>query len=207
VAEVGLSLVIDEARPDADPITLFSAWLAAAEATELNDPNAMALSTTDADGFPDARMVLLKRFDRDGFVFFTNTASSKGQQLAATMRAALLFHWKSLRRQVRIRGPVQFVATEEADEYFASRPRISRLSAWASRQSQPLLERRILDDAIAELNDRYETEIPRPVHWTGYRVVPYQIEFWEDRPFRLHHRVLFTKDHAGIEWASGLLYP
>jgi pyridoxamine 5'-phosphate oxidase len=208
VAESGLSTAIDEAGPEVDPITLFGAWLAKAEAAEINDPNAMALATSDSGGFPDVRIVLLKDFDQSGFVFYTNTGSSKGHQLAATKRAAAVLHWKSLRRQVRIRGPVEFVTADEANEYFSSRPRISRLSAWASRQSRPLPDRQVLDEAIAELDRAYSSDdVPRPAHWTGYRIVPHHIEFWREMPFRLHHRVLYTREHTCADWSSSLLYP
>ncbi len=190
----------------ADPIALFAAWFAEAMAAEPGDPNAMALATLATDGAPDVRMVLLKGFDAAGFVFYTNAGSTKGGQLAARPAAALAFHWKSLRRQVRVRGAVEPVPAEEADHYFAGRARGSRVGAWASRQSQPLASRGELEAAVAAAEARFAAgDIPRPPHWQGYRVGPASIEFWQERPFRLHDRVRFTRDLAG--WTRQRLYP
>jgi pyridoxamine 5'-phosphate oxidase len=190
----------------ADPISLFAAWLKAAEESEPADPNAMALATVDPAGMPNVRMVLLKGHGEDGFVFYTNLESSKGMEIAATPKAALCFHWKSLNRQVRVRGPVTPVLATEADAYFASRPRSSRIGAWASSQSRPLESRFALEKAVATYTARYAIgEIPRPPHWSGFRLSPVEIEFWQSGTFRLHHRVRFTRDHGG--WAKVMLYP
>ena len=189
-----------------DPIRLFSEWLAEAEALEPNDPNAMALATVDSRGQPSVRMVLLKGHDADGFVFFTNRQSRKADDLAANPRAGLLFHWKSLRRQVRVEGAVAPVDDAAADAYFATRGRISRLGAWASDQSRPLESRERLEARLAEVTARFgDGDVPRPPHWSGYRVAPERIEFWEDGAHRLHNRRLFVREGAG--WAVGLLYP
>jgi pyridoxamine 5'-phosphate oxidase len=190
----------------ADPILLFADWLAAAETSEPNDPNAMALATVDGEGLPDVRMVLLKGHDANGFVFFTNFESAKGHQLLANPKAALCFHWKSLARQVRVRGPVTEVAADEADGYFASRARGSRIGAWASRQSRPLESRFALEKAVAAFTAKYAIgEIPRPPYWSGFRLAPVEIEFWQAGTFRLHDRVRFTK--AGDGWEKTRLYP
>jgi pyridoxamine 5'-phosphate oxidase len=189
----------------AEPESLFAAWLREAEAAEPNDPNAMALATVDGDGLPDVRMVLLKGFDARGFVFYTNTTSAKGRELAAQPRAALLFHWKSLRRQVRVRGSVTGVTSAEADAYFATRSRGSQLGAWASRQSQPLESRAVLEKAAADAAAKYPGEVPRPPYWLGYRIVPVEIEFWQDGAFRLHDRVLFRREGGG--WKKTRLNP
>ena len=190
-----------------EPFALFAEWLSDAEKSEPNDPNAMALATVDGDGLPDVRMVLLKGFDARGFVFYTNFGSAKGQEILGTMKAALCFHWKSLRRQVRVRGPVETVTDAEADEYYASRPRGSRIGAWASKQSRPLESRFALEKAVAEYTARHAVgDIPRPPHWSGFRIRPRQIEFWHDRPFRLHDRVVFTPDGGG-GWDKARLYP
>ena len=191
----------------AEPYRLFAAWLKDATASELNDPNAVALATVDTDGLPDVRMVLLKGFDEQGFVFYTNFESAKGREILATMKAAMCFHWKSLRRQVRVRGPVEIVTDAEADAYFASRPRGSRIGAWASKQSRPLESRFALEKAVAEYTARHAIgEIPRPAHWSGFRIRPSQIEFWHDRPFRLHDRIVFTANDKG-DWDKDRLYP
>lgn len=191
-----------------DPFALWETWFAEARDSEPNDPNAMALSTVDRDGLPDVRMVLLKGADRDGFVFYTNTESAKGAELAANPKAAVVFHWKSLRRQVRVRGPVERVSDAEADAYFQSRPRDSRIGAWASQQSRPLESRFALEKAVASYATRFAIgEVPRPPHWTGFRIRPVYMEFWQDRPFRLHDRLVFRRlDHAG-DWERSRLYP
>ncbi len=190
----------------AEPIGLIIDWLADARAHEPNDPNAMALSTVDAEGAPDSRMVLLKDVDARGLTFYSNTESAKGLQLAGNPRVALLFHWKTLRRQVRVRGTVQPVSAEEADAYFASRARESRIGAWASDQSRPLPDRGMLEAAVARETARFEsTEPPRPPHWTGWRVVPRSVEFWRDRPYRLHDRLRF--DRSGDGWTTTRLQP
>lgn len=191
----------------AEPFRLFAAWLQDATASEPNDPTAVALATVDTDGLPDVRMVLLKGFDEQGFVFYTNFESAKGREILATMKAAMCFHWKSLRRQVRVRGPVEIVTDAEADAYFASRSRGSRIGAWASKQSRPLESRFALEKAVAEYTARHAIgEIPRPSHWSGFRIVPSQIEFWHDRPFRLHDRIVFTRNVEG-GWDKDRLYP
>jgi pyridoxamine 5'-phosphate oxidase len=189
-----------------EPIRLFGQWLADAEKSELNDPSATALATVDADGLPNVRMVLLKGFDELGFVFYTNFESAKGTEILASMKAAMCFHWKSLRRQVRLRGQVEIVTEDEADAYFESRPRGSRIGAWASKQSRPLESRFALEKAVAEYTARHAVgSIPRPEHWSGFRIVPSQMEFWHDRPFRLHDRVRFDRDGDG--WRKVRLYP
>jgi len=189
-----------------DPIVLFSAWLEEAKAGEVNDPTGMALATVDPSGLPDVRMVLLKGHDARGFVFYTNFDSAKGRELIATPKAALLFHWKSLRRQVRVRGPVSEVTPAEADAYFASRPRDSRIGAWASDQSRPLEGRFALEKRVAEYALKFGLgEIPRPPHWSGFRVTPTEIEFWKDGAFRLHDRILYRR--TGDGWETMRLYP
>ena len=190
-----------------DPIALFQDWLAAARKAEPNDPNAMALATVDDAGLPDVRMVLLKDVDTAGFVFFTNLESAKGLQLRANPRAALLFHWKSLRRQVRVRGQVSPVSADEADAYFATRARESQIGAWASEQSRPLEGRFALEKRIAEAGLKFGLNAPpRPPHWSGFRVAPAQMEFWRDKPFRLHDRIRFDRDASGA-WRRSQLYP
>lgn len=190
-----------------DPHALFDTWFAEAKAAEPNDPDAMALATADEVGNPSVRMVLLKGHDARGFVFYTNIESNKGRELAENPHAALLFHWKSLRRQVRIEGHVETVSAAEADTYFATRSRASQLGAWASRQSRPLDSRAKFEAEYKAAHERFDgVDVPRPPHWSGFRVVPLTIEFWQDRPHRLHERRLFLAQEGG-EWAESLLYP
>jgi pyridoxamine 5'-phosphate oxidase len=189
-----------------DPFAQFDTWFAEAAATEPNDPNAMTLATSTADGTPSARIVLLKGHDPRGFVFYTNTLSRKGGELAANPRAALLFHWKTRQRQIRIEGAIEPVTDAEADAYYATRPRISRLGAWASLQSQVLPTRAVLEQRLADAEREFPGEtIPRPPHWSGYRVLPARIEFWQAAEFRLHDRTVFTR--AGSGWSVGKLFP
>jgi pyridoxamine 5'-phosphate oxidase len=196
-----------------EPFALFQSWLGEAEAHEPNDPNALALATVDAEGMPNVRMVLLKGLDdpghpQRGFVFYTNLESAKGTELLGSRKAALVFHWKSLRRQVRVRGLVSVVSEAEADAYFATRPRGSRLGAWASQQSRPLESRFALEKAMALVTAKYPLgDIPRPPHWSGFRVTPLEIEFWHDRPFRLHERIVFRRGTVDEGWTKRRLYP
>jgi pyridoxamine 5'-phosphate oxidase len=193
----------------AEPAALFESWLAEATKSEPNDPNAMALATVDADGLPNVRMVLLKGVDVRGFVFYTNTESQKGTELTGQGKAAVVFHWKSLRRQVRVRGPIEQVSAAEADDYFNSRARASRIGAWASQQSRPLESRFALEKAVALYTAKHAIgEVPRPPHWTGFRILPTSIEFWKDGAFRLHDRVVFRRDQPTGPWTSKQrLYP
>ncbi|MEM6848802.1 MAG: pyridoxamine 5'-phosphate oxidase [Pseudomonadota bacterium] len=190
-----------------DPFDLFEEWFAAAVAAEINDPNAMVLATTDAEGLPNARTVLLKGRDSRGFVFYTNLESAKGRELAAHNKAALLFHWKSVRRQVRIRGPVTPVSNEEADAYFASRPRGSQIGAWSSDQSQPAANRAALEARVAEREAEFPGDVPRPPHWSGLRVTPLAIEFWQDGQYRLHDRFAYTRPDVDGAWVVQRLFP
>ena len=191
-----------------EPLRLFAAWLTEATASEPRDPNAMTLATVDADGSPNARMVLLKGADERGFVFYTNMDSQKGQELGANPKAALVFYWKSSNRQVRIRGPVEPVTDAEADAYFASRPKQAQIGAWASKQSSPLESRLAFEKAVAIYAAKYAIgEVPRPPNWAGYRIVPIAIEFWQERPFRLHDRIVFNRDDLGAAWTKTRLYP
>lgn len=189
-----------------DPLMLFDEWLADAHESEPNDPNAVALATADKAGNPSVRMVLLKGYGPEGFVFYTNEQSAKAKDLEENPRAALLFHWKSLRRQVRIEGGVEPMPDEDSDAYFATRSRDSQLGAWASDQSRPLESRGVFEARYEKLKRKFEgQDVPRPPHWGGYRVIPERIEFWTDRPHRLHERIVYTRD--GDSWTEGLLYP
>jgi pyridoxamine 5'-phosphate oxidase len=191
-----------------DPLRLFSAWLEGATGSEPRDPTAMTLATVDADGMPNARMVLLKGVDERGFVFYTNLDSKKGRELDARPAAALVFHWKSVNRQVRVRGPVQRVSDAEADAYFATRAKQAQIGAWASKQSAPLESRLAFEKAVARYAAKYAIgAVPRPPHWSGYRIVPLSIEFWQDRPFRLHDRIAFTRPQPDAPWSKSRLYP
>jgi pyridoxamine 5'-phosphate oxidase len=195
-------------QPSADPFSLLTEWLADARRTEINDPNAMTLATIGLDGAPDARIVLLKGQDPRGLVFYTNYESRKGEELSADPRAILVFHWKSLQRQVRVEGQVERVTPEEADTYFASRPRLSKVGAWASDQSRPLAERAELERRLAEAEARFPGDaVPRPPHWSGFRLIPHRFEFWREMPYRLHDRLVFTRGGAGEAWSTGRLFP
>jgi pyridoxamine 5'-phosphate oxidase len=194
--------------PRTDPFVLFQEWLKEAEGAEPNDPNAMALATADADGAPDVRMVLLKGVDERGFVFYSNADSIKGAELAANPRAALNFHWKALRKAVRVQGTAARVSDAEADAYFATRPKDSQIGAWASPQSRPMEGRFIFEKAIAEYAVKYAlTKVPRPPYWTGWRITPLRIEFWRDRPFRLHDRLVYTRAASDAAWRTERLFP
>ena len=191
-----------------EPFALFAAWLEQASASEPRDPTAMTLATVDAEGMPNARMVLLKGADERGFVFYTNRASQKGLELDATGKAALVFHWKSVNKQVRVRGLAEPVSDAEADAYFATRPKQAQIGAWASQQSQPLESRLAFEKAVALYAAKYAiATVPRPPYWSGYRIVPLVVEFWQDRPFRLHDRIEFRRDSAGTPWRKTRLYP
>jgi len=191
-----------------EPLRLFAAWLENATASEPRDPTAMTLATVDADGLPNARMVLLKGADERGFVFYTNMDSQKGRELAAHPAAALVFHWKSTNRQVRVRGPVEPVSEAEADTYFATRPKQAQIGAWASKQSSPLESRLAFEKAVALYAAKYAIgAVPRPPNWSGFRIVPLTIEFWQERPFRLHDRIEFKRAEPGSPWSKTRLYP
>ncbi len=201
-------LISGDFTESADPLALFEAWFAEAKTAEPNDPEAMSLATVDASGLPDVRVVLMKEADERGFVFYTNEQSAKGAELASNPKAALVMHWKSIRRQVRVRGFVERVSAAEADSYFASRSRPSQIGAWASDQSRPLDKRETFEARVAEVEKRFDgKEVARPSHWGGYRIIPVQIEFWMDRPYRLHDRVKFTRDAPGGAWKKTRLYP
>ena len=201
------TFLLDFDHPPADPFPLFNRWFGDAEAHEINDPNAMSLATVDEAGLPNVRVVLLKGHDTRGFVFYTNLESQKGQEIEAHAQAALNFHWKSLRRQIRLRGHLEAVSDQEADDYYHSRPRQSQLGAWASEQSRPVENRVALEHAFKEIENKYKNEeiIPRPPHWSGRRLVPSVIEFWEDGAHRLHNRVRYQRD--GSAWTVQRLYP
>lgn len=206
------SYEVSEQAPDfsnaEEPLALFNQWFEDARARELNDPNAMALATVDESGLPNVRMVLLKDFSSQGFTFYTNFESAKGQELLAGGKAAICFHWKSLRRQVRLRGGVAQVSNEEADAYFETRARGSRIGAWASQQSRPLEGRFALEKAVAYFAAKYAIgSVPRPDYWSGFRLTPIEIEFWHDRPFRLHDRIVFRRPDASSPWTKTRLFP
>lgn len=204
-----MSVTENDFTESPEPFKLFHVWLQDAIKSEVNDPNATAVATVDKTGMPDVRMVLLKGFDEAGFVFYTNFESQKGQEILGSMKAALCFHWKSLRRQVRIRGIVEVVSNEEADAYYNSRARGSRIGAWASKQSRPLESRFALEKAVTKYAAKFAIgSIPRPPYWSGFRIRPLSIEFWHDRPFRLHDRIVFTREAPDdINWTKTRLYP
>jgi pyridoxamine 5'-phosphate oxidase len=206
--QTGGPLDEDGITPRPDPFDLFHSWMTEAETSEPNDANAMALATADATGAPNVRMVLLKGVDANGFVFYSNAQSIKGGELAANASVALNFHWKTLRRAVRVQGVVDQVSDAEADAYFASRPRDSRIGAWASPQSQPMEGRWVFEKRIAEYALKFGIgAVPRPPHWTGWRITPSRIEFWRDRPFRLHDRLVYARDNAAAPWRTERLFP
>jgi pyridoxamine 5'-phosphate oxidase len=194
--------------PGDDPFILFKSWMTEAEASEPNDPNAMALATADADGVPNVRMVLLKGVDANGFVFYSNAGSIKGGELAQNSHAAINFHWKSLRKAVRVQGTVAQVSDAEADAYFATRPKDSQIGAWASPQSRPMEGRFVFEKALAEYGVKYAlSKVPRPPYWTGWRITPLRIEFWRDRAFRLHDRLVYRRDDPRGAWRTERLFP
>ena len=191
-----------------DPLALFLSWMKEAESAEPSDPNAMALATADADGIPNVRMVLLKGVDANGFVFYSNAQSVKGEELAANPHAAINFHWKSLGKAVRAQGPVTQVTDAEADAYFASRPKDSQIGAWASPQSRAMAGRFVFEKRLAEYGVKYGlTKVPRPPYWTGWRIAPLRIEFWRARPFRLHDRLVYLRERGGDPWRTERLFP
>jgi pyridoxamine 5'-phosphate oxidase len=198
--------VLDADKLDIDPYQLFDSWFAEAKEAEINDPDAMAIASVDSSGMPSVRMVLLKEILPEGFVFYTNYTSRKSAELLATDKAAFVMHWKSLRRQIRVCGQIEKVSAAQSDAYFNSRPRGSRVGAWASDQSKPLAARQILQDAVADVEARYDEDIPRPPHWGGFLIRPDEIEFWVDGEYRLHDRFRYTKSDTGI-WQAQRLYP
>jgi pyridoxamine 5'-phosphate oxidase len=208
MSDIGGSLDDGGIAPQRDPLVIFAEWMGEAAKSELNEPEAMALASVDEQGRADVRMVLLKGADANGFVFYTNLDSAKGRELATHPHAALCFHWKTLRRQVRVRGPATRVSDAEADAYFATRPKDSQIGAWASAQSRPMEGRFAFEREIARYAARYAfTTVPRPPHWSGFRVTPLEMEFWRDRPFRLHDRLLYRREAPGSPWRTERLYP
>ena len=202
------SLTVGDFTESTEPFRLFSEWFNDAVKAEPNDPTAMTLATVDASGMPDARMVLMKGFDEHGFVFYSHVDSAKGRQLTANPKAALVFHWKSLRRQIRLRGTVTTVTAAEADAYFATRPKQAQLGAWASKQSRPLESRLAFEKAIALVAAKHLIgQVPRPPAWSGWRIAPLEFEFWHDRPYRLHDRIVFTRETMNAPWTKTRLYP
>lgn len=208
IVENDSTIVNDDFGVSDEPFKLFAAWLKDAESSEPNDPTALSLATVDEHGMPNVRMVLLKGFEDGGFTIYTNFESQKGRELLASKKAAMCFHWKSLRRQIRVRGNVSVVSDADADAYYASRPRGSRIGAWASKQSRVLESRFALEKAVAEYTAKYPVgDIPRPEYWSGFRLEPVSIEFWHDRKFRLHDRIVFSRNSAGEPWSKTRLYP
>lgn len=199
---------MDFQSPPDNPLTAFAAWLSEAEKTEPNDPNAMSVATVDTQGMPNVRVVLLKGVSDEGFVFYTNLESAKGQELGMTAKAALCFHWKSLHRQVRVRGDVEQVSDAEADAYYASRARGSQIGAWASQQSTPLSDRETLEARVAEFEEKFANQdVPRPSHWSGWLIKPQEIEFWQDGDFRLHDRIVYRRPDDVSGWQTARLFP
>jgi pyridoxamine 5'-phosphate oxidase len=208
MSDIGGSVDDGGIQPRDDPMALFHSWMDAAGRSEPNEPNAMSVATVDAQGRPNVRMVLLKGADSQGFVFYTNLESAKGHELGAVPHAALCFHWKSVRKQVRVRGPVSQVSDAEADAYFASRPKDSQIGAWASAQSRPMQGRFAFEREIARYAAKFAlTKVPRPSYWSGLRVTPLEIEFWRDRPFRLHDRLVYRRDAPDSPWRTERLFP
>lgn len=202
------TLTNDDFTQSSDPFELFTTWMTDAEVSELNDANAMSVATVDKDGMPNVRILLLKDFSIDGFTFYGNLESTKGQEILASKKVALCFHWKSLRRQVRIRGGVTQVSEADADEYYNSRPRGSRVGAWASSQSRELLARSELEGRVTQFEEKFgDGDIPRPPYWTGFKLAPISIEFWHDRPYRLHDRIVFERASSSADWTTRRLYP